>query len=461
MVLLAGLNRGWTTDSPVTRLESWANAIGTGIGHLLPRKPTLFAIRRGAPFLTRTRLQWHALERVGRAPRLTVQLLGTRDDIVSPADNIDLATGRGFLYVEVGDSSHFDVIDMQTTTVVGQLRRERFLLSLVGTDEALKSVAVDGNDLLTLLPIDADPTGVALFKSHRGRTPTDVVFVVHGIRDKGYWTRKVSRVVTAMGRDDGGDVLAIAPTYGYFAMLPFILPWTRRAKVEWLLDMYVNVRCWHPDARMSYVGHSNGTFILAGAVKACSAVRFHEVVFAGSVVRSTFDWSTYIARGQVRRVLNYVATADLVVAFFPRLIQRLRLQPDLGGAGYDGFEKGHAAVTDVKYVAGRHSAALAEVHWPDIGRFVLGGPPPRSEVKEREGLGAMASVVGFALWIGIAAVVVIPTYLFLVALGVPAWTWIPPLVSWQESAQHAAPPWVWTIGLTVWWQTVWAIATRL
>lgn len=461
MVLLAGLNRGWTTDSPVTRLQSWANAIGTAIGHLLPRKPTLFAIRRGAPFLTRTRLQWHALERGGRVPRLTVQLLGTRDDIVSPTDNIDLATGRGFLYLEVAESSHFDVIEMPPTTDVGRVRRQRFLLALAGTDGELRAEAVDGPDLLNLLPIEADPTGVALFKAERGRKPTDVVFVVHGIRDKGYWTRKVSRVVTAMGRDSGKDVLAIAPTYGYFAMLPFILPWTRRAKIEWLLDMYVNARCWHPDARVSYVGHSNGTFIMAGAVEACSAVRFHEVVFAGSVVRSTFDWSPYVSRGQVRRVLNYVATADWVVAFFPRLIQRLGLQPDLGGAGYDGFDRRSAGVTDVKYVAGRHSAALAEGHWPAIACFVLGGPPPCSEVDEREGSAAMTFVTGLTVWVVIAAFVAVPTYLFLLALGVPAWTAVQPLVGWKEWAQRTAQPWVWTIGLTVWWQTIWSIATRL
>src|SRR5687767_12335359 len=39
VILLAGLNRGWTVDSPVTRIESLFNNIGTAIGHVLPRKP--------------------------------------------------------------------------------------------------------------------------------------------------------------------------------------------------------------------------------------------------------------------------------------------------------------------------------------------------------------------------------------------------------------------------------------
>ena len=50
-----------------------------------------------------------------------------------------------------------------------------------------------------------------------------------GIRAKGHWTRKIARVVVSNGRAQGRNVVAVAPTYGCFAMLPFLLPWTRRA----------------------------------------------------------------------------------------------------------------------------------------------------------------------------------------------------------------------------------------
>jgi microcin C transport system ATP-binding protein len=55
-------------------------------------------------------------------------------------------------------------------------------------------------------------------------------------------------------------------------------------------------------------------------------VTFGNVVFAGSVVRSDFDWRRCIRSHQVSRVLNYVATTDWVVAIFPRLLGVLRLQ---------------------------------------------------------------------------------------------------------------------------------------
>jgi alpha-beta hydrolase superfamily lysophospholipase len=477
MILLAGLNRGWTVDSPVTRLESFANSIGTAIGHVLPRKPTLFAIRRGAPFLTQTRLQWLALEQSSRTPPVTVQLLGTRDDIVSPADNIDLATGGTFVYLEVPDSGHFDVIRMGADTPTTQRRQELFHLALAGSPAELASQAVSGSDLLQLLPVGADATGHLARRTDGGRPLDDVVFVVHGIRDKGYWTRKIARVIVETGQRQGTHVVAVAPTYGYFAMLPFLLPWTRRAKVEWLLDMYVTIRCCYPEARVSFVGHSNGTYILAGAVQSCPAVQFKNVVFAGSVVRSTFEWSRYLANNQVGRVLNYVASADWVVAIFPRLLQILRLQ-DLGGAGFDGFVNAPSTVSaaaridperilegqrvqDVEYVSGRHSAALDEGHWQDIARFVFDGDAPPHQVTTRSPLVVAAAHGAVLFWLLIAMFVATPLYLILLALGFPEVTGGEAFQAWQVRAAATLPPWLSAAALMGWTRLVATILTRL
>jgi hypothetical protein len=61
-------------------------------------------VHRGSPFITNLRLQWLALRRwkiqQGLQPieALTVQLLGTVDDLVPPDDNLDLVTGKNFVY---------------------------------------------------------------------------------------------------------------------------------------------------------------------------------------------------------------------------------------------------------------------------------------------------------------------------------------------------------------------------
>jgi hypothetical protein len=65
-----------------------------------------------------------------------------------------------------------------------------------------------------------------------------VIFVVHGIRDVGYWTNKIARRVQMIA--DTAAPPQVYPTEtateGYFAMFPFLLPARRRGKVEWLMD---------------------------------------------------------------------------------------------------------------------------------------------------------------------------------------------------------------------------------
>jgi hypothetical protein len=204
---------------------------------------------------------------------------------------------------------------------------------------------------------------------------TDVIFVIHGIRDAGYWTHKIARRVREKGKRLGRVVATETSSYGYFPMLRFFLPGERRIKTQWLMDQYVEACALYPNARFSFVGHSNGTYLLASALRDYRCCRFNRVLFAGSVVRRQYDWDRYIARGQVQEVANYVATADWVVAFFPKALQTLGIQ-DLGSAGHDGFRS--AAVSQVSFVKGAHSAAIQEDNWDAIADFILSGGPARA-----------------------------------------------------------------------------------
>jgi hypothetical protein len=460
IVLLAGLNRGWTVESPVSRFETLWNNLGTAIGHVLPRKPTLFAIRRGAPFLTLTRLEWLALSRTPQPPPVTVQLLGTRDDIVSPTDNVDLATGSDFVYLEVPQSGHFDVIDMGQDTPVQRARRTRFQAALTASRDELARIEVSPDDVAQLL--DGPGARSRADAQSPSQQPTDLVIVVHGIRDKGFWTRKIARVVVARGRELQRQVAATTPSYGYLAMLPFLCPWTRRAKVEWLLDLYVTIRALYPEAAISFVGHSNGTYILAAALESCRAVRFKNVVFAGSVVRSQFDWSSLVQSGQVGRVLNYVATADWVVAIFPRLFQMLGLQ-DLGGAGHDGFANEPGIVTDIEYLPGRHSTALDEQHWSDIASFVLDGPVADgvAVARRRNPFIVAAAHSAPVIWLLGLVAALLPGYLVLTALGFPELTGLCHFERWRAASMQLVPAWLSALSLMAYVAVLRAVLTRL
>lgn len=175
------------------------------------------------------------------------------------------------------------------------------------------------------------------------------------------------------------------------------------------MDQYTEAVARYPNARFSYVGHSNGTYLLARALADYPAVRFHRVVFAGSVVRRTYDWRALRDRKQVDGVLNFVATADWVVAIFPKAFQTVRLS-DLGSAGHDGFE---APVGQVRYVCGGHGAALVEDNWDTIAKFVVDGTlEPKGELlAPRQAwpvrlLGWVAPAVWAGILLGLACVAV-------------------------------------------------------
>jgi hypothetical protein len=299
-----------------------------------------------------------------------VQLLGTNDDVVNPTDDIDLFTGRDFFYLEVPGSGHTNILEVRDTTErvqgrnVGELRRQILNLAITGSPAELakRQLAPDwmfGDDR----PLTEDPS------------VSNVVFIIHGIRDYGFWTQKIGREIRKLAQQSGLHVRIINPSYGYFPILPFLLPRVRGEKTEWLMDKYVEARCLYPRARISYVGHSNGTYMLARAVEEMPLLEFDRVLFAGSIVRRSYPWAGVIGRG-VKELLNLVATNDRVVAFVPKGLQPLRIF-DLGSAGHDGFRD--SVVTNSKYVVGEHSAGIGEQVWEDIAKFIVAGQKPDTD----------------------------------------------------------------------------------
>ncbi|MEW5966627.1 MAG: alpha/beta hydrolase [Pseudomonadota bacterium] len=435
IVLLAGMNRGWRISHHLSPLDALLWRLGSGWGNLLwllsGRPPLIFSLRRGAPFITQLRIHWlHMRNRaaaLGAGDALTIQLLGSVDDMVSPEDNVDLVSGRDFVYLDVPYSGHANVIDLDDprplpATVAGEAART------VGEARAAVFRAALNRSAADLLQDAVVPSD--LLPEAQRREVTDVVFVIHGIRDVGYWTHKIARRVLTLARRLPGERKVLATetsSYGYFPMLPFLLPTRRKEKVEWLMDQYAEALARYPCAAFSFVGHSNGTYLLARALRDYPACRFKHVVFAGSVVRTRYDWQAAIRRGQVRRVLNYVASADWVVAFFPRAIQMLHWQ-DLGSAGHDGFDDAPAdAVRQVRFVRGGHGAALNEANWDAIARFVLTGEtlePPAAIAADRQARAvAWPARVAPLLWAGILSAV---------AFAYPA-IWGLALAEWQRA----------------------------
>ena len=363
----------WWLGGIIIRPLVWLRSVITPGTHL---DPVIFTVRRGGRFITQLRIQWLRMRQAASAnigKALTIQLLGSIDDFVSPTDNIDLISGGDFVYLDVPHSGHSSVIDM-SDPVYGPARCDVLRMALTAPKDILTRESLAPQD---------NP------RSNPEYEKQNVVFVVHGIRDEGYWTNKLARkVILRAKKDDRDNVWGTeTSTYGFFPMLPFLMAQRRREKVEWLMDQYAELVARCPNARFHYVGHSNGTYCLAKALELYSCCQFERVVFAGSVVRTSFDWSRFLPfsigareiapdEPQVRRVLNYVATADLVVAGFPKIFQYFPfLKNDLGSAGFDGFNQKatNSMVTEVEYVRGGHGAAIKERNWDTIAEFIYSG----------------------------------------------------------------------------------------
>lgn len=404
IVLMAGMNRGWSISHHMSISRALAMSAGVVVGEILEwrfgRLPLIFSVRRGAPFLSNLRIQWLAMERRasgdGHAAggATTVQLLGSIDDLVSPEDNLDLVSGQDFVYLDVPRSGHANIIDMdlaqpRTDASPSEEKEQRarngraevFKLAITGDERDLREAQVlavhtaEAGKEDQVASQQGDIAAAAVDRPPPAERPvTDVVFVIHGIRDEGYWTQKIARRVIARAKAKGRRVVAETSTYGYFPMLSFLSSRARRQKVEWLMDRYTEALARYPDARFHYVGHSNGTYLLTKALQEYPACRFHRVVFAGSVVRTDYKWSDAIG-GQVEAVLNFVATGDWVVAFFPKALEIVDWQ-DLGSAGHDGFAQPvvyepEAPDGERIFVKGGHGAALDEAFWDAIAQFVI------------------------------------------------------------------------------------------
>ena len=392
IIQFAAFNRGWE----VSYLSQRFRAVGFGLARAVAKifQPVLGAhvalqLYRGSCFINQMRLHW--LERERNSPQwpVVIQLLGSRDDLVAPEDAIDLTTAKNFVYLDVPFSDHYTVVDLGTgpnatprekkaadnrrdvvrralTESLGSLRKQSELKEAPEPDESIEQV----------------------------------VFVIHGIRDPGYWAQHIARtVLDEAERIDKRTVTEVLhPSYGYFGMWPFLRMKSRLSKVTWFMEHYLLAKARFPKACISYIGHSNGTYLPTSALERYPACTFRHLAFAGSVVRSRFPWSSYIGEAKetsscepektlrrVEKVCNYVATEDLIVAGFPNLFEMVGLS-DLGGAGHRGFaEEFPDRVINFRFAPGGHSAALMEEFWGSLGQFIMTGVLPKEVEAYRAG----------------------------------------------------------------------------
>ncbi|MCA0434578.1 MAG: hypothetical protein LCH46_15115 [Proteobacteria bacterium] len=484
IVSVAGYARGWIASPRLGVLTRLAMNFYGFAGHLVQllqsgddktqATPLIFRLRRGAPFIVNTRLQWLGLSRKRKpedegteeAPGLSVvHVMPANDGMVSSVEVIDVEGDeqlKSVHYMTVPDTDHGSVLhfgnELQTLAPRTLSRRKASDLKFTRADYLLSALcgklANDANrgpfQLAGAVPPDSEgvATPVHYLDDTLASKPDDYVerfvFIVHGIRDTGAWAKKIGAELhrqndaDSPGHMGSSSLRTDTQSYGYFTALPFLLPWVRRQKVEWLMDRYATARALFPKAKISFIGHSNGTYLAAAALRDYEACELDRVALAGSVVREDFDWASLNAvRTRVGQVINYVATGDLVVALFPYGVRKIFGRFfGLGGSGHMGFDS--SGVNNIRYAVGGHDAGIAEHVWPKTASFILGGDVPVAEPLDGKHFALQQSpwalATGRASWlILILGAIVILSLGWSLAeplLRLPAWSPIIALTGW-------------------------------
>ncbi len=162
-----------------------------------------------------------------------------------------------------------------------------------------------------------------------------VIVLIHGIRDIGAWHAKVSDNLVQRG------TVVTQVRYGYYPAIRFLFPLDlSKGPVKKVLKRLRALRFEYPNAKLSVIAHSFGTYVFLKVLEEDSDLDYWKVVFCGSVANDQFEWSELKRRvGDRTRatkdfVLNDCGTGDV----FPILGTAFGWY--YGMAGATGFSEG-------------------------------------------------------------------------------------------------------------------------
>ncbi len=193
-----------------------------------------------------------------------------------------------------------------------------------------------------------------------------LVILVHGIRDIARWQNEVGRALEAEG------FIVEHTSYGRLNLLAFLAPvdYFRKKAAERVWTDIQHARMLHPEADVSIIAHSFGTFVVTRILKEQFALQLNRLLLCGCVVRYDFPFEQ-IQNRFVPPLVNDVGTADP----WPAMAESLTT--GYGSAGTFGFNR--PGVRDRYHNGKSHgyflNAGFAKTYWAPFLRdgTVAGG----------------------------------------------------------------------------------------
>jgi hypothetical protein len=157
---------------------------------------------------------------------------------------------------------------------------------------------------------------------------SNVVILIHGIRTNAPWQNTLRIELESIG------IKVELTNYGYLDIFRFLLPisYFRRKAIEAVWTSIRDIRLLYPNARLSFLAHSFGTYVLASIIQGKFDLRADKVIFCGSVVRYDFPFQDFSGRF-TQPIINEVGSRD----FWPAVAESVTW--GYGSAGTYGFRR--------------------------------------------------------------------------------------------------------------------------
>jgi pimeloyl-ACP methyl ester carboxylesterase len=166
-----------------------------------------------------------------------------------------------------------------------------------------------------------------------GNQLREVVFVIHGIRDRARWQSRVKRILEEI---DGVKVIPIK--FGYLDVFRFWFPiGTRGQSIEFTREQIQIGKNRYKAEHYSVVAHSFGTYAISNILADTKDLVLHRLILCGCIVKRRFPWDSVSGRINTE-VINDFGTRDI----WPLMASKLSWGYDETGR----FGFGRADVTD-------------------------------------------------------------------------------------------------------------------
>lgn len=139
------------------------------------------------------------------------------------------------------------------------------------------------------------------------QTDLQVVLLIHGIRTQAEWQQMVAKKLEVAGK-----IKVFPIMYGFFDALRFWCPvFTRSFPINRVLTQIRVARDQYPNAKVSIIAHSFGTYVIGHILQSNFDIKFHRIVLCGSVLPQYFPWERILRQITPENIVNECGSKDI------------------------------------------------------------------------------------------------------------------------------------------------------